>query len=108
MKEIALRNGGVALVDDEDYERLVVHGWWMNGKGYVSRRVRSLRKTIYMHREILGDRDGFQIDHVNGSRADNQKSNLRHCTQSQNNAASRQAKPGRSSLYRGVHWCNRS
>lgn len=37
-----------------------------------------------MHEEILGKREGYEIDHINGDGLDNRKSNLRHLTHAQN------------------------
>ena len=54
MKEIPLSNGGVALVDDEDYERIASAGTWRrSSRGYA---IRSSRGTkFHMHREIMGN-----------------------------------------------------
>ena len=35
------------------------------------------RKTVSMHREILGAKDHEEVDHINGDRLDNRRSNLR-------------------------------
>jgi hypothetical protein len=109
VKTIELTQGYVALVDDEDYERLSRWRWHAN----VVRggRVCALRKkrhrgrmtTIYMHREIVGAKPGQQVDHINGDALDNRRGNLRICTISQNNQ-NRYANTGASSQYKGVCW----
>jgi hypothetical protein len=53
MKEIALTNGGVTLVDDEDFERLSQHHWSRHAKGYVIRYA-SRTVMVWMHREMHG------------------------------------------------------
>lgn len=79
MKEIVLTQGKVALVDDEDFERLSQWKWHFTKLGYAVRH-----HGVYMHREILGVPKGTYVDHVNGFRLDNRKANLRACTNSQN------------------------
>lgn len=108
MKEIVMRaGGGIALVDDEDFDTLNAGGWWVNGAGYATRRVRSLRTTLMMHRVVVSAPRGVQVHHVNGERLDNRKANLRICTQAQNNVAQPIRASG-SSPYRGVHRCSRA
>lgn len=88
MKQIPLTQGKVALVDDEDYPELAPHSWCVHGKrsvAYAARR-RSGGGTLLMHRVILGDKTGFDIDHINGNGLDNRKANLRWATRSQNSA----------------------
>ncbi len=44
------------------------------------------RRKIFLHHFVFGKpKDGFVIDHINGNGLDNQKSNLRFATKSQNN-----------------------
>jgi hypothetical protein len=106
VRELPLGNGGVTLLDDEDYARYSAWNWWKSGAGYVSRRVRSERRTITLSRAIMNAPADLQVDHVNGDRLDNRRSNLRLCTQSQNNANARMCKG--TSRFRGVHWCSRT
>jgi hypothetical protein len=58
-----------------------------------------------MHRLIMGlaDDDPRQVDHANGDRSDNRRSNLRIATQSQNLGNSRK-RAGTTSRYKGVSW----
>lgn len=92
MREIPLTRGKVALVDDDDYDRLIAIGKWYCGCGGYAVRSKSFRKenglwsckTIWMHRVILGDPEGMEVDHINRNTLDNQKSNLRVCTHKQN------------------------
>lgn len=75
--------GGSVMVDDEDYDRVIsIH--WVSSNGYARQTGTDKRKNIMMHRMILGAQSGQQIDHVDGNRLNNQKSNLRFSTQSQN------------------------
>jgi len=95
MKTITLTNGGVALVDEEDFDRLSRHRWQLNGGRYASRRKyvgrylinrRPYYRTIYMHREILGDQEivGGEVDHINRNKLDNRKMNLRIVSRAMN------------------------
>jgi len=81
MKEIPLNQGLVAFVDDDDYELVSALTW------HVSRRRGRIyarnRKSTYMHRLILGTTKG-ETDHIDGNGLNNQRSNLRAVTISQN------------------------
>ena len=68
----------VAMVDDEDFVRIGHLKWYMHTQGYAMRRTSS-GGTAYMHREILNAPKGFEVDHRNLDKLDNQKANLRLC-----------------------------
>lgn len=89
-REIPLTRGYVALVDNEDYERIAVHRWQVNfsnrpGRGrllYANRHttVEGVKESFFMHRVILGPKRGEVVHHVNGDGLDNRRANLRFCT----------------------------
>lgn len=112
-KEIYLTRGKVAIVDDEDYERLKQYHWralvtphstYANRSVLHGRRRRRGEKScVLMHREIMNCQPGEEVDHKDGNGLNNQKSNLRKCTSSQNKANRRREKDNRSG-YKGVCW----
>jgi hypothetical protein len=110
VRSVALRHGGVTLVDAADYDR-VAHMWWrVTARGYASTRTveaGGTRPTIYMHRLILDAPRGVRVDHINGVKLDNRRANLRLCTQSQN-MANIPSHRGSSSPFKGVHWSRAS
>ena len=56
-----------------------------------------------MHKMIMQPPKGYQVDHINGDRFDNRRSNLRLCTVSQN-CANRTSRIKPRSGYRGITW----
>lgn len=60
------------------------------------------KSKCYLHRLIANEPEGKQVDHKNGNKHDNRKSNLRVCTEKQNkrNITGRKGE----SIYRGVYW----
>lgn len=106
MKEIILANNkGIALVDNEDYEWLNQYKWSLDAYGYAITNVRinKQRKSKKMHRLIMNEPIGFEIDHTDQNGLNNQKDNLRISTHSQNNM-NRLKRNGCSSKYKGVHF----
>lgn len=107
MRTVDLPGGYVAIVDDEDYD-LVAPYRWCQGRGYAQVSLyqkgsgrKGKRKTLLMHRLVLGAQRGQMIDHVDGNGLNNQRSNLRFCTASQNQANARRRKQF-SSRFKGV------
>lgn len=86
-KEILLTRGAVAIVDDDDYDRLVAMGrWHLSDMGYAVRRtpIDGKNRTIRMHRVVNKTPDYLVTDHINRNRLDNRKVNLRSVTQQVN------------------------
>lgn len=110
MKTIELTQGKVALVDDEDFDRVSQFKWCASKHPqknsiiwYAVRTVRISRtaKTVRMHRFIL---PGYaEIDHCDCNGLNNQKFNLRPATSS-NNKANRRKSVHCSSKFKGVNW----
>jgi len=103
---ILLTQGRVAIVDDEDFERL--SRWkWHYDKGYAVRMSSALlgrRKPILMHREILNTPEEMETDHVNGDGLDNRHENLRVCIHAENQHNSQKSRANTSG-YKGVSFC---
>ncbi|KWN80831.1 hypothetical protein WM24_23635 [Burkholderia ubonensis] len=85
---IITSQGKVALLDAEDLALVMDVTWFCNSGGYMQgrKRVDGQRKTILMHREVMRLMPGDKrvVDHINGNRSDNRKSNLRICTNAEN------------------------
>lgn len=102
-------NGTVALFDDEDFDLISKHKWFITPQGYAVTKIKrtdglkidSGRITIGMHRLILGYSKMPAIDHINRNKMDNRKENLRACTVSENNRNIPTVK-GKVSAHRGV------
>ena len=112
MKKILLTQGRFALVDDSDYSELSLYKWTYmeNGRGgYAYRKSKKgTRPSILMHRQIIGAQKNTWVDHIDFDGLNNQRSNLRPVTPQQNAFHSKPqlVREGRSSKYKGVHWCN--
>jgi len=102
MKEIRLKNSDkVALVDDDDYERLSQFVWRFQKGRQTGYAVRG--DGILMHSEVLGT--ALEVDHVNRNGLDNRKVNLRHATPSQQQANKIKGNWRKfTSKYKGVHF----
>lgn len=103
---VTLSNGLEAVIDAEDAH--FVEGWNWSARVtkwgvYAARTSYASGKKadVKMHRVILSAQDGDIVDHKNGDRRDNRKTNLRIATAAQNaqNAARRN---DNSSGFKGV------
>lgn len=76
---------GYAFVDDADFD-LVSKYKWHSHEGYAMTNMYIDKKTtlVRMHHLIMGKSKGLDVDHINRNRADNQRSNLRIVTRSEN------------------------
>ncbi len=117
MKEIQLSNKGkynfVAIVDDEDYERVSRHRWYARkNRNYfyaiTGTVINGERKNLYMHKLVMNHTgDAEIVDHKNRNTLDNQKGNLRICDRSQNRVNSRK-RTGTKSKFIGVTFVART
>lgn len=114
MKTIPLSKGKVALVDDQDFEWLSQWPWaalkskrrWVTPVWYATRHSTWKGPTKYMHREIAiraGMPNARYYDHKDGNGLNNQRSNIRPCSQTQNNG-NQSKRPGCTSRFKGVSW----
>jgi hypothetical protein len=86
---ILANKGQEVLVDDEDFAALSQNGWYVDSGGYAARTVwggGAPGKKIYMHRVVVGAEAGgkTKVDHINGNKLDNRRSNLRECSHKEN------------------------
>lgn len=106
VKEVRLSRGMHALVDPEDYDRVVAMGAWCADP---AKRTFYARKNLYtpgtrkltpllMHTFITG---WSYVDHINGNGLDNRRSNLRQATAFQNMANKRRYR-NNTSGFKGV------
>lgn len=112
MKKIKLTQGQYAIVDDADYDSLNQYKWFAYkhrlGNFYAARMSPTKdgkRFFIRMSREVLGlaHRDKRQADHVLHNTLDNQRKNLRICT-NQQNAMNQKTPLNKTSKHKGVSW----
>lgn len=113
--------GLVALIDEEDLPMVSGYRWYAirhssyknEDVWYVRAKVKcadvgggQIGTVIHMHRLILGFPMGM-VDHKNGNPLDNRRSNLRICSNSQNQANRRRLATNTSG-FRGVTWNKKS
>jgi hypothetical protein len=96
---IPLGDGAYAYVDAADYEWLSQWDWHLCSGGYAARWERG--KRIYMHRQIMQPPEGMLVDHRDGNRANNHRSNRRVCTPAENRCNRRKRCNSRS-RFKGV------
>lgn len=108
MREIQLTQGYVALIDDEDYERVNYFKWHVfkrKTNKYAQAqacRVNGKNKIISLHEIILPNIPiGYERDHIDGNGLNCQKSNLRVVTHIQN-MQNKKHIDNKTSKYKGV------
>lgn len=112
---IALTQGQLAIVDDEDFPEISKHAWSAiynpYTKSYYAKRGApregKKQRTLFMHREIMKAKQGEQVDHGNHNTLDNRRRNL-HLTTHYGNRLNTRMQRNNESGACGVNWCKRS
>lgn len=108
MKEIALSQGLVAIVDDQDFEWLSEWKWCVLKRANCQHAVRRAPdRYVYMHREIVNAKSGEEVDHANLNGLDNTRSNLRKASRGNNMHNVGKRKGEATSRFKGVCWSKR-
>lgn len=103
MKTLPILNSvKVALVDNEDYERLKEFQWGLCGGGYASSGQTRDGTHVLLHHCILRASPGEEIDHIDRNLLNNQRSNLRSVTRGFN--VQNRPQLNNTSGFKGVSW----
>lgn len=101
------------IIDIEDVERIKPFKWRLSKKAHEELRQSlvvtgnsTTNKTIAIYRLIMNAPDGIQVDHIDNDRLNNRKSNLRLCT-NQENQINVPKQKNNSSGFKGV-WFDKS
>jgi hypothetical protein len=74
--------GQRTLVDDSTLKQYGHLSWYLGDTGYAMRKPQG--QILRLHRLIIQAKEDEIVDHLNGNKLDNRKSNLRICTQKAN------------------------
>jgi len=99
MKEIKSNKGVIIKVDDVDFEWLNQYSWHITRAGYARTKINY--KQVTMHALLLPNTNGLLRDHIDRDKLNNQKSNLRLLTNSEN-CRNRSLRNTGTSKYKGV------
>jgi len=91
---------GYAIINQQD--KWVEHYFWhKTSSGYAAARIEG--RLIMMHRFLLSEPAGGEVDHINRNKLDNRRQNLRIVDRSQN-AVNTGIRNTNTSGYKGVSW----
>jgi hypothetical protein len=111
---VGLTQGLFSIIDSEDAETVGKFNWRAayRTRGRCFYAVKSTKREGKGHVEqtlqefLMGECEGFQVDHIHGKTLDNRKSQLRHATRSQQKMNS-SIYANNKSGHKGVHWRER-
>jgi hypothetical protein len=106
---VPLTKGQFAIIDEADSWPLEWNWtatWNPTKRGFYAARSNcstDRKRTILMHREVMGASPGTQVDHVNGDTLDNRRGNLRLATRGENQRNRGKTRNNKSG-FKGVNW----
>lgn len=105
MIRVPLNTGGFTIVDDDFPNYAPIKGWTADSRGYVLRHFWKLNKVkvVLIHRLIMNAPSDKEVDHIDGDRANNLRSNLRLCTHHENQRNRKKLNKNNSSGVKGVY-----
>lgn len=112
---ITLSNRLVAIVDECDAERVASRNWHASQKKRSNNTIYPAtewplspgkRRTVWLHRFIIGAPPKTFVDHINGDTLDCRRSNLRLATNAQNQANARK-RIDNTTGFKGVAFCKK-
>jgi len=104
MQEIILTQNKVALIDDEDYEKIASYNWYADwGSWTCYAKTDQLEGRPRMHVVLLTPAKGFYVNHIDGNGLNNQRNNIEIVSASTNAAKSKRRYTAQNK-YRGVEF----
>jgi hypothetical protein len=99
----------VAIVDDEDYDRVMEaissRSKWYACSPPTSKKYYAMggHRDLSIHRVVMKAPKGMDVDHINGDPLDNRKENLRLCSRSEN-CRNKKVRADSKSGFKGVEY----
>jgi len=104
---VKLTRGKWAIIDAADADSVLQFRWsvTVTPHGSYAMRMNAGNKYSALHRFIMGEPEGLEVDHIDGDTLNNSRSNLRVATSRQNGQNTRLASTNRSG-FKGVYFSN--
>lgn len=105
---VTLTSGCEAIIDVSDVGLVSEFNWYTRKSRktmYAAKNIYGSRSSIGLHRFLLGDPKGLEVDHIDMNGLNNRRENLRVATRKQN-AANTKTPKNNTSGYKGVSWSN--
>ena len=103
--ECVLPSGDCFQIDCDDYPLVAQFKWVTNTAGYFVASLGRRENHIFLHRLIMKPADGEFVDHIDGDKGNCRRSNMRLCSQTENNR-NIGLQENNQSGYKGVHWAS--
>ncbi len=104
MKKIPLNTGKFALVDDDFVHNHPCTGWQENTYAQRIMYKHGKGKVALMHRLVMSAPCDLEVDHIDGNKLNNQRSNLRLCTHAENQRNRTRLNKNNTSGHKGIYW----